>query len=93
MSCTSTLYHSFLLLPFTFNDEMYEQPSFICYFSLKVASAGYGLDLITAIDILKAIRSANGFVVTIIMKPFSFEGQRRQDEVTLGSIVFHDWPF
>nr|XP_011463496.1 PREDICTED: protein ACCUMULATION AND REPLICATION OF CHLOROPLASTS 3 isoform X2 [Fragaria vesca subsp. vesca] len=47
---------------------------------ILVASAGYGLDLITAIDILKTIRSANGFVVTIIMKPFSFEGQRRQDE-------------
>ncbi|XP_024193612.1 protein ACCUMULATION AND REPLICATION OF CHLOROPLASTS 3 isoform X2 [Rosa chinensis] len=47
---------------------------------LFVASAGYGLDLMTAIDILKTIRSANGFVVTIIMKPFSFEGQRRQDE-------------
>ncbi|XP_050372013.1 protein ACCUMULATION AND REPLICATION OF CHLOROPLASTS 3, chloroplastic [Argentina anserina] len=47
---------------------------------ILVASAGYGLDLTTAIDILKAIRSANGFVVTIIMKPFSFEGQRRQDE-------------
>ncbi|KAM5566551.1 protein ACCUMULATION AND REPLICATION OF CHLOROPLASTS 3, chloroplastic [Rosa sericea] len=47
---------------------------------ILVASAGYGLDLMTAIDILKTIRSANGFVVTIIMKPFSFEGQRRQDE-------------
>ena len=58
-----------------------------------MASAGYGLDLITAIDILKTIRSANGFVVTIIMKPFSFEGQRRQDEVMLGNLVFPDWPF
>ncbi|KAK9935652.1 hypothetical protein M0R45_022745 [Rubus argutus] len=47
---------------------------------ILVASAGYGLDLMTAIDILKTIRSANGFVVTIILKPFSFEGQRRQDE-------------
>ncbi|KAH0990834.1 hypothetical protein GBA52_002317 [Prunus armeniaca] len=48
---------------------------------ILVASAGYGLDLMIAIDILRKIRSANGFVVTIIMKPFSFEGQRRQAEV------------
>ncbi|KAM0961003.1 hypothetical protein ACFX13_020756 [Malus domestica] len=47
---------------------------------ILVASAGYGLDLMVAIDILRTIRSANGFVVTIIMKPFSFEGQRRQVE-------------
>ncbi|XP_022725113.1 protein ACCUMULATION AND REPLICATION OF CHLOROPLASTS 3 isoform X3 [Durio zibethinus] len=49
--------------------------------SEKVAGAGYGLDHIAAMDILKAIRSANGFAVAIILKPFSFEGQRRLDEV------------
>ncbi|KAG5236740.1 protein ACCUMULATION AND REPLICATION OF CHLOROPLASTS [Salix suchowensis] len=46
-----------------------------------VASAGYGLDHITAIDILKTRRFSNGFTVAIFLKPFSFEGQRRQDEV------------
>ncbi|KAG6759450.1 hypothetical protein POTOM_035928 [Populus tomentosa] len=46
-----------------------------------VASAGYGLDHITAIDILKTRRFRNGFTVAIFLKPFSFEGQRRQDEV------------
>lgn len=56
-----------------------------------MASAGYGLDLMTAIDILKTIRSANGFVVTIIMKPFSFEGQRRQDEVLLQNLDDTCW--
>lgn len=49
--------------------------------SLFVASAGYGMDHISAIDILKTIRSSNGFTVAIILKPFSFEGQRRRDEV------------
>ncbi|XWS64010.1 hypothetical protein CRYUN_Cryun06bG0150200 [Craigia yunnanensis] len=48
---------------------------------LFVAGAGYGLDHIAAMDILKAIRSTNGFAVAIILKPFSFEGQRRLDEV------------
>ncbi|GMN61881.1 hypothetical protein TIFTF001_030962 [Ficus carica] len=47
----------------------------------QVASAGYGMDHISAIDILKTIRSSNGFTVAIILKPFSFEGQRRRDEV------------
>ncbi|XVE91892.1 hypothetical protein REPUB_Repub01dG0050600 [Reevesia pubescens] len=48
---------------------------------ILVAGAGYGLDHIAAMDILKAIKSANGFAVAIILKPFSFEGQRRLDEV------------
>ncbi|XVE74596.1 hypothetical protein DITRI_Ditri12bG0030000 [Diplodiscus trichospermus] len=48
---------------------------------ILVAGAGYGLDHVAALDILKAIRSANGFAVAIILKPFSFEGQRRLDEV------------
>ncbi|XP_065856793.1 protein ACCUMULATION AND REPLICATION OF CHLOROPLASTS 3, chloroplastic isoform X2 [Euphorbia lathyris] len=46
-----------------------------------VSSAGYGLDHVTAIDILKTIRSRNGFAVAIFLRPFSFEGQRRQDEM------------
>ncbi|XP_024019398.1 protein ACCUMULATION AND REPLICATION OF CHLOROPLASTS 3 [Morus notabilis] len=48
---------------------------------ILVASAGYGMDYIPAINILKTIRSANGFTVAIILKPFSFEGHRRRDEV------------
>lgn len=32
-------------------------------------------------DIFEAIKLANGFLVTIILKPFRFEGRRRQDEV------------
>ncbi|MCL7049895.1 hypothetical protein MKW94_001554 [Papaver nudicaule] len=46
-----------------------------------VASAGYGLDHIKAIELLGERKSADGFSVGIIMKPFSFEGRRRQDEV------------
>ncbi|KNA18032.1 hypothetical protein SOVF_074360, partial [Spinacia oleracea] len=45
-----------------------------------VASAGYGDDYVTATDILRTIRSSGGLVVAVIVKPFSFEGQRRQDE-------------
>ncbi|XP_038994167.1 protein ACCUMULATION AND REPLICATION OF CHLOROPLASTS 3-like isoform X2 [Hibiscus syriacus] len=48
---------------------------------ILVAGAGYGSDHIAAVDILKAIRSSNGFSVVIILKPFTFEGQRRLDEV------------
>ncbi|TYJ97181.1 Transposon Ty3-G Gag-Pol polyprotein [Cucumis melo var. makuwa] len=47
----------------------------------KVVSAGYGFDYFAAVDMLRTIRSANGFTVTIVLKPFSFEGKRRQDEV------------
>lgn len=56
--------------------------SALLYFSLiQVASAGYDLDHSAAIDILKTVRSANGLVVAIVLKPFSFEGRRRLDEV------------
>lgn len=48
---------------------------------ILVASAGDEFDHVTAVDILRTIKSANGFIVVIILKPFSFEGQRRQDEV------------
>lgn len=51
------------------------------YGLLQVASAGDEFDHVTAVDILSTIKSANGFTVVIILKPFSFEGQRRQDEV------------
>ncbi|KAL0541766.1 hypothetical protein IC582_021823 [Cucumis melo] len=48
---------------------------------ILVVSAGYGFDYFAAVDMLRTIRSANGFTVTIVLKPFSFEGKRRQDEV------------
>ncbi|KAK4423331.1 protein ACCUMULATION AND REPLICATION OF CHLOROPLASTS 3 [Sesamum alatum] len=52
-----------------------------CKAVILVASAAYGLDHITALEVLSNVKSGNGFVVGIILKPFRFEGQRRQDEV------------
>lgn len=46
-----------------------------------MAGASYGSDLTMVHDIFEAIKLANGFLVTIILKPFRFEGRRRQDEV------------
>ncbi|XP_076931229.1 protein ACCUMULATION AND REPLICATION OF CHLOROPLASTS 3, chloroplastic-like [Bidens hawaiensis] len=48
---------------------------------ILVAGASYGSDLTTVHDIFESIKLANGFTVTIILKPFRFEGQRRQNEV------------
>ncbi|XP_010270753.1 PREDICTED: protein ACCUMULATION AND REPLICATION OF CHLOROPLASTS 3 [Nelumbo nucifera] len=48
---------------------------------ILVASAGYGLDHMTAIELLGTVKSTNGLAVGVVLKPFSFEGQRRQDEV------------
>ncbi|KAK3421386.1 hypothetical protein EUGRSUZ_G02041 [Eucalyptus grandis] len=48
---------------------------------ILVASAGYGSDHTIAWDILRQVKSANGFAVAVFLKPFSFEGRRRQDEV------------
>lgn len=48
---------------------------------ILVAGAAYGSEHIMALDILKKVNSVNGLVVGIILKPFSFEGQRRRDEV------------
>ncbi|GJU53208.1 protein accumulation and replication of chloroplasts 3 isoform X1 [Tanacetum coccineum] len=47
---------------------------------ILVAGASYGSDLTMVHDIFEAIKLANGFLVTIILKPFRFEGRRRQDE-------------
>ncbi|KAL8172319.1 hypothetical protein V2J09_024123 [Rumex salicifolius] len=49
----------------------------------RLLGRGYGDDHTTAIDILRRIRSANGLVVAIILRPFDFEGRRRQDEARL----------
>ncbi|MFS7993649.1 putative tubulin/FtsZ, GTPase domain superfamily [Helianthus anomalus] len=48
---------------------------------ILVAGASYGSDLTTVHNIFEAVKLANGFNVTIILKPFRFEGQRRQNEV------------
>ncbi|XP_058768567.1 protein ACCUMULATION AND REPLICATION OF CHLOROPLASTS 3, chloroplastic isoform X3 [Vicia villosa] len=46
-----------------------------------VASAGYGSDHTVAVDIFETVRSTNGLTVAVVLKPFSFEGLRRKDEV------------
>ncbi|ESW14824.1 hypothetical protein PHAVU_007G020500 [Phaseolus vulgaris] len=46
-----------------------------------VASAGYGLHHTVATDIFETVRSRNGLTVAIVLKPFRFEGLRRQNEV------------
>lgn len=48
---------------------------------ILVAGAAYGSDYMAVLDILDTVKSANGIVVSIILKPFSFEGRRRHDEV------------
>ncbi|XP_039134994.1 protein ACCUMULATION AND REPLICATION OF CHLOROPLASTS 3 isoform X2 [Dioscorea cayenensis subsp. rotundata] len=48
---------------------------------ILVASAGHGMDLITATELLSAVKSAGGLSVAILLKPFTFEGQRRLEEV------------
>ncbi|KAL3652886.1 hypothetical protein CASFOL_002567 [Castilleja foliolosa] len=52
-----------------------------CKAVILVASAAYGSDHVTALEVLSNVKSGNGFVVGIILKPFRFEGRRRQDEV------------
>ncbi|XP_075093140.1 protein ACCUMULATION AND REPLICATION OF CHLOROPLASTS 3, chloroplastic isoform X6 [Nicotiana tabacum] len=49
---------------------------------ILVASAAYGTDHVPALDIIRRLKSRNGLVIGIILKPFSFEGRRRYDEVT-----------
>ncbi|KAL0918482.1 hypothetical protein M5K25_010491 [Dendrobium thyrsiflorum] len=48
---------------------------------VKVASAGHDLDQIAAVDLLYSVKSVGGLAIAIVLKPFSFEGQRRQKEV------------
>ncbi|XP_057425050.1 protein ACCUMULATION AND REPLICATION OF CHLOROPLASTS 3, chloroplastic isoform X3 [Lotus japonicus] len=64
--------------------EIVKAPAFMKSCSktiVLVASAGYGLDHTVAVDIFETVRSKNGLTVAIVLKPFSFEGLRRQDEV------------
>ncbi|KAK3006146.1 hypothetical protein RJ639_017541 [Escallonia herrerae] len=63
-----------------------EAPSYLQSSSKAVillVGAAYGLDHTRALEILKTVKSGNCLIVSIILKPFSFEGRRRQDEETL----------
>lgn len=53
------------------------------YSLVKVASAGYGLNDISALELLTSIKSDGGLVVAVLLMPFCFEGQRRRKEVML----------
>ncbi|CAL9136575.1 unnamed protein product [Musa acuminata var. zebrina] len=57
---------------------------------ILVASSGHGLDHITAIELLNVVKSAGGLAVAILLKPFNFEGQRRQEEVKKLEIQLKD---
>lgn len=46
-----------------------------------MATAGYGSDHLTASELLSNADGGAGLGVVIIVKPFSFEGRRRQQEV------------
>ncbi|XP_068640423.1 protein ACCUMULATION AND REPLICATION OF CHLOROPLASTS 3, chloroplastic [Aristolochia californica] len=48
---------------------------------ILVASAGYGSDQVTVAKLLSTVKSRDGLAIAIILRPFSFEGQRRQNEV------------
>ncbi|KAG5531932.1 hypothetical protein RHGRI_026514 [Rhododendron griersonianum] len=69
--------------------DILEAPSVLLSFSKAVILvctflalySSYGADHIRAVDMLKTVKSSNRLVVGIILKPFSFEGRRRQDEV------------
>ncbi|KAM7487850.1 hypothetical protein LguiB_025334 [Lonicera macranthoides] len=48
---------------------------------ILVAGAAYGSYHVMVHDILRTVKSVNGLVIGIILKPFSFEGRKRQREV------------
>lgn len=52
-----------------------------CPAVILVASAGLGIDHIAGMELLNSAKSAGGLAVAILLKPFSFEGQRRLEEV------------
>ncbi|VAI20989.1 unnamed protein product [Triticum turgidum subsp. durum] len=49
---------------------------------LQVASAGQEADQIAALELLSATKSADNLAASIFLKPFCFEGQRRQLEAS-----------
>ncbi|ERN17043.1 hypothetical protein AMTR_s00044p00037180 [Amborella trichopoda] len=48
---------------------------------ILVANAGYGSDHHIITELISAVRSSDGLAVCIVVKPFSFEGQKRQYEI------------
>uniref|UniRef100_A0A1D1XPV4 Protein ACCUMULATION AND REPLICATION OF CHLOROPLASTS 3 n=1 Tax=Anthurium amnicola TaxID=1678845 RepID=A0A1D1XPV4_9ARAE len=48
---------------------------------ILVASAGHGRDHIAAVNLLNAVKLAGRLAVAVLLRPFSFEGQRRHLEV------------
>lgn len=46
-----------------------------------MATAGYGSDQAEAINILSAVRTGGNLAVAVLLKPFSFEGRKRLEEV------------
>lgn len=48
-----------------------------------MASGGYGSDHVEAINIISTVRSGGNLAVAVLLKPFSFEGRRRLEEVVL----------
>lgn len=52
-----------------------------------MASAGYGSDHVEAINILSAVRSEGSLAVAVLLKPFSFEGRRRLEEVVFSCLL------
>ena len=55
-----------------------------------MASAAYGTEDTVALEILGTTKSENGLVVGIILRPFSFEGQRRQGRYNFIGIITSD---
>lgn len=47
---------------------------------ILVSSVGQDADHITAMELLSAVKSAGNLAASIFLKPFCFEGQRRQVE-------------
>ncbi|CAN8234719.1 unnamed protein product [Cochlearia groenlandica] len=48
---------------------------------ILVVTAGYGSDQVETINILGAVRSRGNLAVAVLLKPFSFEGRKRLEEV------------
>lgn len=63
------------------DDLLVNHPSFLGSVVVLVAGTGFGSGDKAAVELLKQVWSSGGLAVSIITKPFSFEGQRRQKEV------------
>lgn len=63
------------------DDLLVNHPSFLDSVVVLVAGTGFGSGDKAAVELLKQAWSSGGLAVSIITKPFSFEGQRRQKEV------------